>query len=154
MFLFTVDLLPPPPSPLFTKLFFCTQTKDVKNLIDFRTTIRFSNCLKHDWLCISVHRCYNSLIYCLITTDSGTSMKQGQDIPTTCLDALSGWCNTCPRTGKTADYLEWYASQVIYDKSLFKENMPRGSRPTPHALLCQTAALSVSSARHNQRISY
>lgn len=31
--------------------------------------------------------------------------------------------------------------------------MPLGSRPTPHALLCQIAALSVSSARHNQRIS-
>lgn len=70
----------PPPSPLFTKLFFCTPKINQVFHIFCLTTIRFSNCLKHDWLCISVHWCYNSLMYRLITTDSGTSMKQGVKI--------------------------------------------------------------------------
>lgn len=97
--------------------------------------------------CIFVHQSLVRVLWCvfsLLLKLWHQQKTEAQDIPTTCPHTLSGWCNTCPRTGKSADYLGWHASHVIYCyKSLFKDNTARGSRLTTRTTVpdCCTGSL-------------
>ncbi len=109
---------------------------------DFRTAENMK-----DSQCIFVHQSLVRILWCVFSLPLKLWHQQeteAQDIPTTWPHTLSGWCNICLRTGKSADYLEWHASHVIYCyKSLFKDNTARGSRPTTRTAVpdCCTGSL-------------